>query len=111
VTARRLALLALALSSLAPAGVRLLLSRPSAPRECAPEGRGAPPRHWLGCAGDPGPRRELLGGERLLLGLPLDPNAASAAELGQLPGLSARLGAAIVADREERGPFASVEGV
>lgn len=69
------------------------------------------PRHWLGCAADAGPRRDLSGGERLLLRLPLDPNRATAEELGQLPGLSPRLGAAIVADRIERGPFARVEEV
>jgi len=67
-----------------------------------------PPRHWIGCAADPGPRRELDGRERLVLGLPLDLNRASAAELALVPGLSPRLGEAVVADRERRGPFASV---
>jgi competence protein ComEA len=110
-TALRLVLLALVLASLLPAGVRILVSRPVAPRDCAPEGRGVPPRQWLGCAGDPGPRRGLTGGERILLGRPLDLNEAGADELGQLPGLTPRLGAAIVADRAERGPFATVDEV
>lgn len=109
--ALRLVLPLLALASLLPAAVRILASRPEVARACAPEGRGVPPRHWLGCEGDPGPRRGLTGGERVLLGRPLDPNRAGADELGQLPGLTPRLGAAIVADRAARGPFASVEEV
>lgn len=68
-----------------------------------------PPRHWLGCAADEGPSRGLDGAERLLLGLPLDPNTAAARDLAFVPGLSRRLGEAVVADREERGPFPSVE--
>jgi competence protein ComEA len=110
-SALRLLLPVLVLCSLLPAGARILASRPEAPRDCVPEGRGDAPRHWLGCAGDPGPRRDLSGGERILLGRPLDPNAASADELGQLPGLTPRLGAAIVADRAERGRFGSVDEV
>ncbi len=71
----------------------LLRSRGSAapPRACLPEGRGTPPRHWLGCAGDPGPRRDLAADERLVLGLPIDPNAAGERELAFVPGLSRRL--------------------
>lgn len=107
--ARRLALLAVALAALAPAGARLLLSRPSAQRPCRPEGRGLPPRHWIGCAADRGPPRDLDGRERLALGLPLDPNRALAEELALVPGLSGRLAAAVVADRAARGPFLSVE--
>jgi len=109
VPARRLAALLVALAALAPAGARLLLSRPQARRPCEPEGRGAPPRHWIGCAADAGPQRGLDGRERLALGLPLDPNRAAADELALVPGLSERLAAAVVADREERGPFASVD--
>lgn len=107
--ARRLAALIVALLALVPAGARLLLSRPSAERPCQAEGRGVPPRHWIGCAADGRPPRDLDGLERLVLGLPLDPNRAKAEELALVPGLSGRLAAAVVADRAARGPFASVE--
>jgi competence protein ComEA len=106
---RRLALLLAALLSLAPAAARLRRPAPAPPRACAPEGRGRPPRHFVGCAADPGPRRDLDGLERLALGLPLDPNRAAAAELARVPGFSPRLAEALVADRAARGPFASVE--
>ncbi|HSM92020.1 MAG TPA: helix-hairpin-helix domain-containing protein [Anaeromyxobacteraceae bacterium] len=79
------------------------------PRRCAEEGRGEPPRSWLGCAADPGPRRDLSGDERLLLGVPLDLNRAGARELGFVPGLSPLLAAEVVADRSANGPFSSVE--
>lgn len=88
----------------------LLRRAPSpAPRRCAEEGRGTAPRTWLGCAADGGARRELSGDERLLLGIPLDVNRAGARELAFVPGLSAALAAEVVADREQDGPFASVE--
>lgn len=102
---RRLAFaVALALVLAAP-GLRRWAEVPSRPRDCREEGRGAPPRHWLGCAADPGPARALEGDERLALGLPLDPNVASARELAFVPGLSRALARAVVADREARGPF------
>jgi competence protein ComEA len=108
---RRLALAtALALVLLAPA-LRRGAEVPRPPRACAEEGRGAPPLHWLGCAADAGPARALQGDERLLLGLPLDPNVAAARELAFVPGLSRSLAAALVADREARGPFRRVEDV
>lgn len=102
---RRLALLLVVLAALLPAALRLALSRPTARRDCAPEGRGEPPRTWVGCAADAGPRRALGEGERFLLGMAMDPNRASAAELALVPGLSPRLAAAVVADREARGPY------
>ena len=85
--------------------------RPFSPREraCEPEGRGTPPRHWVGCRGDPGPARELSGRERVLLGLPLDPNRAAAEDLAAVPGFSPALAAEIVADRSRRGPFVRVQ--
>ncbi len=102
---RRLALaLALALVLAAPE-LRRWVEVPARPRACRPEGRGAPPRHWLGCAADAGPARALEGDERLALGLPLDPNVASARQLAFVPGLSRALAKAVVADRESRGPF------
>jgi len=107
----RLALLLVALASLLPAALRSRRGAEPAAAACRPEGRGTPPRHWIGCAADEGPRRDLTGGERLLLGLPLDPNRATAAELAQVPGLSPRLAAELVEDRERRGPFLRVEEV
>lgn len=76
---------------------------------CAPEGRGVPPRHWLGCSGDPGPRRDLGADERLAIGLPIDPNSAGERELAFVPGLSRRLGRAIVDHRVASGPFRTVD--
>jgi len=100
-----LALLLAAL--LAPTLWRTVLARP--PRACLREGRGTAPRGWVGCAGDPGPARDLAGAERLALGQPLDLNRASAVDLSGVPGLSLRLGEAVVADRTSRGPFERVE--
>jgi competence protein ComEA len=105
----RSALLLLCLAALAPALLRRELLRPAPTRSCTPEGRGEPPRHWAGCAADGGARRELSGQERLVLGLPIDLNRASAADLEMVPGLSERLAAAVVADRAARGPFATAE--
>jgi competence protein ComEA len=103
----RLARCLLLAALLAPA---LLRHAPSAlPRSCPPEGRGAAPRRWLGCATDPGPRRELFGDERLLLGLPLDVNRSAARELAFVPGLSRALAAEVVAERSRGGEFGSPE--
>jgi len=104
---RRLALLILLAAVVAPAAWR---SAPDAePPTCRREGRGEPPRRWLGCAADEGAPRDLSGDERLLLGLPLDPNRASARELGFLPGLSAGLAAEVVLEREQGGAFRSLD--
>ncbi len=106
--ARLLLLLALAIP-LAWRGARRLPGEAAA--GCPPEGRGAPPRHWLGCRADPGPRRALADKERLLLGRPLDPNRAGARALAHVPGLTARLARAVVADRAANGPFPDVEAL
>jgi competence protein ComEA len=106
--ATRIALALVLVAALGAPGVRLRLERPHAPRACAPEGRGEPPRHWLGCAADPGAPRALADDERLVLGLPLDPNRAGARALAFVPGLSRRLAEEIVADREANGPYADV---
>lgn len=45
----------------------------------------------------------------LLLGLPADPNTASTEALELLPGVGPSLAAAIVADREARGPYQRLE--
>lgn len=109
--AQRLALALLLLLALAPSLWRRLAAGPLPGRTCQPEGRGDPPRHWIGCASDPGPRRALAGGERVLLGLRLDVNRASAEDLAALPGIGPGLAAAIAADRERRGPFPDVESL
>jgi competence protein ComEA len=108
---RRVALLLLCLAALAPALARHFQLRPVAPRTCAPEGRGEPPRGWVGCATDGGARRDLSGPERLALGLPVDLNRASAEDLELVPGLSRKLAEAVVARRAARGPYADVEGL
>jgi competence protein ComEA len=107
--ARRLALAGLCLATLLPSWFRELAGRPSPPRACEPEGRGTVPRHWVGCATDPGPPRPLTGRERLLMGLTVDVNAATAEDLATVPGLTARLAVEVVADRGRRGTFASVD--
>lgn len=107
--ARRLALALLLAAVLAAPALRRVAEVPPPPRACAGEGRGPPPRHWLGCGADPGIPRALADDERLFLGLPLDPNAAAARELSFVPGLSRRLAEAIVADRSENGPFVTLQ--
>ena len=104
---KRVALTAVLLAVLAAGPIRAWLERPPARLVCVPEGRGSIPRHWIGCAADPGPRRALAADERLALGLPIDPNAAGARELAFVPGLSRRLAADLVADRNRNGPYAS----
>jgi competence protein ComEA len=106
---RRLALAALLAAVLLAPEARRVLEVPPAPRPCAAEGRGVPPRHWIGCAADPGAARALADDERLLLGLPLDPNRAAARELSFVPGLTRRLAEEIVLDREANGRFERVE--
>jgi competence protein ComEA len=106
---RRVALALLLALVLAAPALRRSAEIPPPPRACAPEGRGVAPRHHLGCAADPGPARALADDERLLLGLPLDPNAASARGLAFVPGLSRRLAVEIVRDRSENGPFSGVD--
>jgi len=104
---RRLALASVLAAVLGAGRLRVWLERPPPRPACAPEGRGLPPRHWIGCATDPGPRRALASDERLALGLPIDPNVAGARELAFVPGLSRRLAAEVVADRDRNGPYAS----
>jgi competence protein ComEA len=106
---RRLATLLLLALLGGPSLLRARLARPAPPVPCRPEGRGQPPRHWLGCATDPGPARGPADDERLLLGLPLDLNAAGAPALAFVPGLSARLAREVVEDRARRGPFGAVD--
>jgi competence protein ComEA len=107
--ARRLALAALLAAVVGARPLRAYLEVPAARPPCAPEGRGEPPRHWLGCAADPGPPRDLAADERLALGLPIDPNTAGSRELAFVPGLSRRLAADLVDDRRLRGPYGTVD--
>ena len=107
--ARRLALVAVALLCLLPSAFRRLAPRPAPPRACEPEGRGTPPAHWIGCRADPGPPRALSGRELVLLGRPLDLNAAAAEDLAAVPGISPRLAEGVVEDRLRRGRFGRVE--
>jgi competence protein ComEA len=107
--ARRLALLTACLLCLLPLALRGLVGALPEPRTCSPEGRGVAPRHWTGCAADPGPPRELTGRERLLAGLPVDLNSATPEDLAVVPGMTPRLAVAVVADRARRGPFTSLD--
>lgn len=77
--------------------------------DCEPSGRGVAPRHWIGCASDPGPSRELGGHERLAVGVPIDVNDATPEDLAGVPGLSPRLAIEVVRDRLRRGPFSELD--
>jgi len=107
--ARRLAMATLLLACLAPTLWRRLPTRPA--RDCEPEGRGEPPRHWIGCRDDPGRRRALQGLELVLLGRPLDLNRASVEDLAAVPGIGPGLAADVVRERDERGPFPSPDAL
>jgi competence protein ComEA len=107
--ARRLALLTACLFTLLPLALRGLVGGAPEPGPCVPEGRGVAPRHWTGCAADPGPPRDMTGRERLLAGLAVDLNAASPEDLAVVPGLTPRLAVAVVVDRARRGPFSSLD--
>jgi competence protein ComEA len=50
-----------------------------------------------------------MGRERVLFGLAVDLNTATAEDLAAVPGITPRLAATIVADRAGRGPFQGVE--
>jgi len=101
--ARRFALAALLLATLAPSAIRRL--PPGEPAACEPEGRGIPPAHWIGCRGDPGPARPFNGLELVLLGRPVDLDRATAEDLAAVPGIGPGLAAEVVRDRDEHGPF------
>jgi competence protein ComEA len=107
--ARRVALLALLGAVLAASRSRRFLETPAPRAPCAAEGRGVAPRHWLGCAADPGPPRALAADERLALGLAIDPNTAGSRELAFVPGLSRHLAEEVVQDRERNGRYVRVE--
>ena len=104
---RRLAVAMLCLATLVPPALRALTARPHPSHGCTPVGRGEPPRHWIGCDGDPGPRRDLSGQERIAAGLAIDVNGATPEDLAGVPGLSPRLAIEVVADRARRGAYGS----
>jgi competence protein ComEA len=104
----RLALVLVLAAVLVTPALRVRLEVPTARPDCTPAARGVPPRHHLGCAADGGPDRALAADERLALGLPLDPNTAGVRELAFVPGLSRRLAAEIVQDRERNGRYRHV---
>ncbi len=106
---RNLAVPALALLVLLPTAVRRL--PPARRGPCEPEGRGQPPRHWIGCRGDPGQPRPLDGLERVLLGRRVDLDRATAEDLAAVPGIGPGLAGEVVRDREERGPFGFPEAL
>ena len=54
---------------------------------------------------------ELSGGERRVLGLPLDINQATEAELDALPGIGAQLAQRIVVERKAHGPFTDLNAL
>ncbi len=56
-----------------------------------------------------GGRERLTGGEARVLGLPLDLNRATEAELDALPGIGPHLAERIVRTREAQGPFRSLD--
>jgi competence ComEA-like helix-hairpin-helix protein len=58
---------------------------------------------------DDGTVRVWLAEQRLLVGLPVDPNSADSLLLQQLPGIGPGKAEAIVKDREANGPFGSVD--
>ncbi len=53
--------------------------------------------------------RIWLSGERLLVGLPVDPNTADTVLLQQLPGIGPSKAEAIIAARDSSGPFETVD--
>ena len=54
---------------------------------------------------------DLTSADRLALGLAIDVNVASSAELESIPGIGPSRAAAIGADRERVGPFADVDAL
>jgi hypothetical protein len=108
--ARRLALLLLCLAALAPSAFRRLAGGSGQARACPqPEGRGGGDQTWIGCATDPGPRRALTGQERVLFGMTVDVNHASAEDLAAVPGFTRRIAAELVRERTAGGAFTSME--
>jgi competence protein ComEA len=53
----------------------------------------------------------MPGKERMLLGIPLDPDRMTASEWEMLPGIGPVLARRIVADRQENGAFGGLAGV
>jgi len=99
-------------------GLYLFARPPSLAEALARAGGPPPPKSlaqerisglWLEVGAEGIGRRDLPNPERLLLGLPLDLNSASAEDLSLLPGLGPRLSRAIVELRARRGRFGRLE--
>ena len=90
---------------------------PPARARAALAAAGADPARYPDAALEPGTRlvvdadgyRVERMDELLVFGLPIDLNTAGETALATVPGIGPRRAAAIVADREARGPFASVD--
>jgi len=96
----------------APATVRRLLA--TARHPCTPRVGPVPLRAGDRVAVRPRCRvavDRMAGAARLTLGLALDLDRDDADDLAALPGVGARRARAIVADRERRGPFGSLEAL
>lgn len=104
--AERRAIVCLLLLGVAGQGVRWAVGRPGEPPGQVAlmpvERRGSPTAHRDSAQAA---ARPLAPGETL------DPDRATAADLLRLPRVGPALARAIVADREARGPFASLEGL
>ena len=92
------------------AGLTLLAAVRALPARAEPVGLPCPASqvgHRAGAVrcGGTGPLRS---GERRVLGLPIDLNAATAEELEVLPGIGAKLAARIVDERQQHGAFVSL---
>ncbi|MBS2032099.1 MAG: helix-hairpin-helix domain-containing protein [Deltaproteobacteria bacterium] len=100
-------LAALAAALVGLAAIRMIPARAEArPLPCAPAEVGK--SDGIAQCAAPG---ALTGGERRVLGLPLDVNQATEAELDALPGIGAQLAQRIVAERKAHGPFANLEAL
>jgi competence protein ComEA len=95
---------------LAPAALRPTLETPAPEPPCtAYAGFGTSPRGHVGCATDAGPARDLAADERLVLGLPIDPNTASSRHLAFVPGLGRSVAEEVVRERTRGGPFRDLD--
>jgi competence protein ComEA len=70
---------------------------------------GEPPPPAVGAPAMPGSAGDAAGGDAVASGGLVDINRATAAELEELPGVGPATAEAIIAHREQNGPFASVD--
>jgi competence protein ComEA len=55
--------------------------------------------------------KKMKGAEKMLLGIPLDPDQMDRDDWGSLPGIGPKTALKIVEDRKLHGPFRNIEGV